>query len=82
MDKRRITSISSPGGSGRVPTGAIQFQEDWPGLFVRGDEAIGLMASIRILVERVGQHEDPVVRTMLASLSELADLIERDVVSD
>jgi hypothetical protein len=25
----------------RVPTGALQFGDDWPGVFIRGDEAIG-----------------------------------------
>lgn len=25
-----------------MPTGAIQFQDDWPGLFLRGDTAIGV----------------------------------------
>lgn len=29
-----------------VPTGPLQFAQDWPGLFIRGDEAIGLASSI------------------------------------
>lgn len=30
------------GDAPRVETGAVQFGEDWPGLFVRGDQAIHL----------------------------------------
>jgi hypothetical protein len=33
----------------RPPTGALQFDGDWPGLFVRGDGAIYAAASIRLL---------------------------------
>jgi hypothetical protein len=39
MTERRITAIPIPGGSGSTPTGAMQFQDDWPGLFLRGDDA-------------------------------------------
>ena len=52
MSEADITQIPVAGSSGRVPTGALQFRDDWPGLFVRGDDAIGLMLSIRHLVER------------------------------
>jgi hypothetical protein len=80
MGTPQVTQIPLPGGSGRVPTGAMQFQDDWPGLFLRGDDAIMLMARIRTLVERLGEHEDPRVWSPLTSLAELADRIERDVV--
>jgi len=36
----RITNIPIPGSSGGTPTGALQFRDDWPGLFLRGDSAI------------------------------------------
>jgi hypothetical protein len=58
----------------------MQFQGDWPGLFLRGDDAIVLMGRIRILVERLGHPEDPAIWSTLMHLSELADLIEKDVV--
>lgn len=28
--------------SGRVETGPVQFGDDWPGLFIRGDNAFGM----------------------------------------
>jgi len=34
-----VTEIDLPGGSGIVPTGPMRFRDDWPGIFVRGDEA-------------------------------------------
>jgi hypothetical protein len=29
-----------PGQTDRVETGAVQFGEDWPGLFIRGDNCV------------------------------------------
>jgi hypothetical protein len=80
MASRNITQIPLAGGSGRIPTGALQFQDDWPGLFLRGDDAIALMCRIRYLVERIGSHADVGVMSVLHHLTQLANRIERDVV--
>ena len=69
-----------PGSSGETPTGAIQFQNDWPGLFIRGDEAIVLLSRIRGLQERLASHPDVVVAAALMDLGRIAELIERDVI--
>ena len=79
MAELRVQQIPLPGGSARVSTGAIQFQDDWPGLFVRGDDALGLLSAIRQLAARVEVHVDPVVALALARLQSVADIIERDV---
>lgn len=79
MVESRIKQISLPGGSGRIPTGAIQFQDDWPGLFVRGDDALALLSAIRELAARVGDHADPVVAGALDRLQRIAAVIEQDV---
>jgi hypothetical protein len=77
----RILQIPLPGGSGQAPTSAVQFRRDWPGLFVRGDDAIFLLrASIRQLQERLRNHPDVVVAGALHRLGQLADVIERDVI--
>ena len=78
--KLKITQIPVPGGSGRVPTGAIQFQDDWPGLFLRGDTAVGLLSTIRGLRQRLAQHPDPTVGALLAQLEQIAQIIEKDVI--
>jgi hypothetical protein len=80
MEHPKPTQIPFPGGSGTTPTGALQFQNDWPGLFIRGDDAIDLMIKIRSLSERLGGHEDAVVYGSLRRLNEIADMIERDVI--
>jgi hypothetical protein len=32
----------------RMETGAIQFGDDWPGLFIRGDNCLGIMSMLAI----------------------------------
>jgi hypothetical protein len=76
---KRITQIPFPGSSGETPTGALQFQQDWPGLFVRGDRAIDMHRCIRHLQQRLAGTEDATVVFSLHILGELADIIERDV---
>ena len=76
---KSITQIPVPGGSGRVPTGAIQFQNDWPGLFLRGDSAIALRSTIRSLQERLASHPDSAVGALLSQLGQIAGTIEQDV---
>jgi hypothetical protein len=80
MMERYRTQVPLPGGSGRLPSGAMQFEGDWPGLFLRGDDAIVLLGRIRYLAERLDKHEDPGVMSVILHLSRLADMIERDVV--
>ena len=76
----KILQIPMPGGSGQTPTGAIQFQNDWPGLFIRGDQAIDLLSNIRGLQVRLAGHPDGVVALALLQLGKIADIIQRDVI--
>jgi hypothetical protein len=77
---QRITQIPLPGSSGVTPTGAMQFEDDWPGLFLRGDTAASVLSCIRSLQERLRDHPDPVVTACLIQLGDIADLIDRDVI--
>ncbi len=77
---KRITQIPFPGSSGQTPTGSLQFQNDWPGLFLRGDDAISLHSSIRTLEQRLASHSDTVVASALHKLKKIADIVERDVI--
>lgn len=74
-----LTHIPRPDASPRVETGAIQFGSDWPGLFIRGDDAVFLVASIRQLAKGVQESKDPDVGMALARVVEIAELIEREV---
>lgn len=76
----QITQVPIEGGSGLTPTGALQFRNDWPGLFLRGDKAVWLASRIRGLQQRLADHPDPVVGAVLFELGGLAGMIERDVV--
>jgi len=35
----------------RVETGAVQFGDDWPGLFIRGDDAYEIALAIKAIEE-------------------------------
>lgn len=76
-----ILQIPLPGGSGNAPTGAVQFQNDWPGLFVRGDHSIRMRSAIRELLQRFGSHQDVAVTNALYELAEIADVIESEVMA-
>jgi hypothetical protein len=69
----------------RMETGMMQFEGDWPGLFIRGDDAIGLMASVRAVLDFAEQSVPPArlaeISMYLHRLSAIADLIDRDVVA-
>jgi hypothetical protein len=80
MAAPRVTQIPFPGNSGDTPTGAMQFRDDWPGLFVRGDDAIGVFFAIRSLQERLADNPDVEVASALLRLSRYAEIIEQDVI--
>lgn len=65
------------GGAGTFPTGAIQISNDWPGLFVRGDDAMALLFELRETLrslQRVSPDSGLGWRT-----TELMRIIENDV---
>jgi hypothetical protein len=76
--KQPPLQLSVKSGAGRVETGAVQFQGDWPGLFIRGDTAKVVAWAIRELQNRVATT-DPVVGVALSRLAPIADIVERDV---
>jgi len=74
-----ILQIPLPGGSGKAFTRAVQFQDDWPGLFVRGDDAIFACAAIRELQKQLSSYPEVAVKRELSRLGRLAEVIEREV---
>jgi hypothetical protein len=62
----------------RVETGAIQFGDDWPGLFLRGDAAMPLMLSIKAAFHLIGEQR-PSTLANLSQLKRLERLIEDHV---
>jgi hypothetical protein len=58
----KITRIPLQDETSRIRTGAIQFNDDWPGLFIRGDEAFALMLELKQMLkalEEEGNQEYP-----------------------
>jgi hypothetical protein len=60
----------------RPRTGAMQFQADWPGLFVRGDDAMLLLAACQSVA--AGDYKHPSV----LYLREIGIMISRDVLKN
>jgi hypothetical protein len=58
----------------------MQFQDDWPGLFVRGDSATWVLSAIRRLQAHLRDCADLEVASALSVLGSLADIIDRDVI--
>ena len=53
---KRVRILSSL--NERVETGAIQFGDDWPGLFVRGDSALHLEICLSAILAHVENSDD------------------------
>ena len=49
--------LPSPGPGLRVETGVIQFEGDWPGIFIRGDEALGFAARLTAVLRGDANHD-------------------------
>lgn len=80
-----VRSLPEPAdGLGRVETGAVEFGNDWPGLFVRGDDAFGLAMSVTAVEDFVrslpGEYQrDARIVIYLGQLSRLKQQILSDV---
>jgi hypothetical protein len=68
----------------RVESGAVQFGEDWPGLFLRGDNAFAIAMEIGQLEAyfRVMAPPPPECAFMMSRLSSLRQTILKDVVKN
>jgi hypothetical protein len=59
----------------RLETGAVQFGEDWPGVFIRGDDAIGMARDIRAARQGILDGRLP-ANQRIGRLEKLLDLLE------
>jgi hypothetical protein len=66
-----IRRIDMPPDAARVETGPVQFGEDWPGTFIRGDHAGHYAHVLREVVEALPE-EDWLLKSVLNGL--LSDL--------
>jgi hypothetical protein len=42
-----------PHDGARVETGAVQFGDDWPGVFIRGDEALSYIIDLKVALKKL-----------------------------
>ena len=63
-----------------MPTGAMQFQGDWPGLFIRGDAAFRLQSELQELLALARQQEKRPRAWM--EVERILEIIEHDVNTD
>lgn len=53
-----MTSVPTPEGACRVESGPLKFGADWPGLFLRGDDAIRLALAVRDVAAHARRDPD------------------------
>lgn len=63
-----VVKLLSPENMQRVETGAVQFGDDWPGVFIRGDNAAFYSMAIDAVLRGGG---DPIALGTIAGLNEL-----------
>jgi len=61
----------------RIETGAVQFNDDWPGLFIRSDDCLDLANTISAL--EVMTTEDDMINLFIKKLSFYKNLILNQV---
>ncbi len=55
-ERARMTILQLPAQPERVETGAVQFGDDWPGVFIRGDNAFGYMLNLQVALEAADHY--------------------------
>lgn len=71
-------------GHPRVETGAIQFNDDWPGLFIRGDQCIDLLTRLDYAIKYLHGYvpfdkQEIWFHLALKGLEGVKDMIQNDV---
>lgn len=65
----------------RVETGALEINGDWPGVFVRGDNAFMYQIYLRQAIEELKKHQTETSDIFqIHALEELADLLASCIV--
>ena len=71
----------------RIPTGAVKTKSDWPGTFIRGDDAATLRGSLRYVLrhwpKRTGNHSTQYIDEQnKAKIQRLHDLLQASFIED
>jgi hypothetical protein len=63
----------------RVESGPLRFGDDWPGLFLRGDDALGIAGQIDRLLSVLTADQVSAAPSAVLQVHELAKLIHKRV---
>lgn len=67
-EQKRVIMLQAPNDLRRVETGTVQFGDDWPGVFIRGDNAAYYSMALDSLMNG---NTDPMTIGVLCGLNEL-----------
>lgn len=72
-EKEEIYKIERDQNLERIESGPIQFGQDWPGVFIRGDDACYMSFNIFEILEMIknGETPDPITLIYLKDLGKL-----------
>ena len=72
--RKNIQKIPVDSNFGNVETGPIQFRNDWPGLFISGEDCLELHRTLRYLQDGLeGRHRIDSMPAMLSVLDQTID---------
>lgn len=74
------TQFSRDMDTERVETGALQFNDDWPGIYLRGDNAAFYAMQLRHLIWYVEKNADHIDFYALNTAKNLVDLLSSCVI--
>ena len=80
MTLQKITAeLDEVSGFGsRVETGPLQINDDWPGLFIRGDNAFHYAAHLAVVLERINVEDNSTTFSSAIIHGLLDDLLSCD----
>jgi hypothetical protein len=63
--------------AGRIETGPVQFNDDWPGVFIRGDNAAFMALALSTVIDAIDQDEIQVGdQIAIVAVKQLKQLLE------
>jgi hypothetical protein len=68
MQKINTELVDVDGFGGRVETGPLQINDDWPGVFIRGDSAFNYAFQLEALL---ANPDDLIAKTVMQGLADL-----------
>jgi hypothetical protein len=68
MQKIDAELVEVDGFGGRVETGALQINDDWPGIFIRGDDAFHFAYHLEAILKN---PDDFIAKTTVQQLADL-----------